>query len=291
MDTTVLAVILSSSHNDISQRKLSWSWDMTSKSKRSQTSRAPVRYKYHCFYYLSRIHCFSHASSTVYSFCSETTAAIMSGANRQYWTPDGEPPNGGLPPGYRLPIMAPQLPQFVIAPAAPSFSPPAYGIPHYPPDPITEMFLPRQAAFQPPTQALAPIPSPSKIPYPCPGRAKYNQQSPDFEKANRTHFMITFQLHLDLSRPVRSREIGFEIWSVPSGFPVGQLIRDMGAPQDSHSKYGITELRELGDGWFEEGQSIFLNSDPARKSLRDVGWDSNRGTTAMPVRIKICRKT
>lgn len=263
MGTTVLAVILSSSHNDISQRKLSCSWDMTSKSKRSQTSRAPDRYKYHCVHYLSRIHCFSHASSTVYSFCSETTAAVMSGANRQYWTPDGEPPNGGLP----------------------------YGIPHYPPGPITEMFLPRQAAFQPPTQALAPIPSPSNIPYPCPGRAKYNQQSPDFGKANRTHFMITFQLHLDLSRPVRPREIGFEIWSVPSELPVGQLIRDMGAPQDSHSKYGITELHELGDGWFEEGQSIFLNSDPARKSLRDVGWDSNRGTVAKPVGVKICRKT
>lgn len=219
--------------------------------------------------------------------------ATMSGPNHHYRTPNGEPPNGGvplIPPGYQFQAMVAQPPQYVVAPPASSSPPPAYGVPHYFPHPTTEMFLPPQPAFPHPPEAAASVPSQPETPFPCPGRAKYGQQSPEFNEANRTHFMITFQLHLDLSRPVRAHEIGIEIWSVPSALPVGQLIEDMGAPQGSHSRFGITELCELGDGWFAEGRSIFLNTEPARTSLKDLGWGSDRGTTAKPVFIKICRK-
>ncbi|KAL8994376.1 MAG: hypothetical protein Q9169_005640 [Polycauliona sp. 2 TL-2023] len=194
----------------------------------------------------------------------------MSGPHHHYQTHDGQPPNGGLPPGY-APLVASRPPQYTI----PTSFQPAQYLP-----PTTNMFLPPQQA---PPQVSAPT-SPTYPAGSVPGTAKYGLSSPDFAKANRTHFKITWERDLDVSNPVGG--FPFTIWSVPSDFPVGQLIRDMALPSDP--AYGITEFRECGGGRFEQVQTIFASTDRARKSLKKVGWGSDRGTAAKPVWIKAC---
>lgn len=90
---------------------------------------------------------------------------------------------------------------------------------------------------------------------------------------------------MELDKPIYTPV--FEPKMFPSGLTVKDLIQRLGAPDNDDSKYGMTEVHELGDGRWTAGQTILLNSDYAKKTLREVGWDETRGFSAKPVWIKV----
>ena len=79
----------------------------------------------------------------------------------------------------------------------------------------------------------------------------------------------------------------FEPRLFPSGLTVAELIRRLGAPATDDSKFGAMEVHQLGDGRWTAGMTVLLNSDLAKKTLKEVGWGEARGFAAKPVWIKV----
>lgn len=57
---------------------------------------------------------------------------------------------------------------------------------------------------------------------------------------------------------------------VPCKYTIGQLIRDMGLPEDPRS--GVIELRKVRIGCFEQIRSVLATTKAAKTLLRAVGW-------------------
>ncbi|KAL8738679.1 MAG: hypothetical protein Q9181_000563 [Wetmoreana brouardii] len=191
---------------------------------------------------------------------------------QHFRTINGEPPNGGVPPGTSF-YPAP-------TPAQPATSPPPPYCGYAYADP--RMFLPPQAP-------AAPAPAPTR--WTPPGANLLGQPAPSFDGVeylypnDHTLFHVIWDRHMELDKPIHTPV--FDARMFPTGLTVKDLIQRLGAPEDDDSKYGVTEVHELGDGRWTAGQTILLNSDYAKKTLRDVGWDETRGFSNKPVWIKV----
>lgn len=78
--------------------------------------------------------------------------------------------------------------------------------------------------------------------------------------------------------------------SFPSGLIVAELIRAL-VPTINDARIGVMEVHQQGDGRWTAGTMVLLNSDLAKKTLREIGWDEIRGSTAAPVWIKLVMAT
>ncbi|KAL8651565.1 MAG: hypothetical protein Q9226_004647 [Calogaya cf. arnoldii] len=244
----------------------------------------------------------------------------MTETTHHYRTLNGQPPNGGVPPGVGFyPAHPPAAP--AATPAA-SPSPPPYALHYFSPHLDPRMFLPQQIAqpppppppappthalvdprwFYPPLQMIqappapapappAPAPAPQQWTTPPPGASLLGQQAPIFERSvqylfPQDHTVIHFirDIHMRLDTPISIPV--FDAILFPTNLPVVELIRRLGAPTTDDSKFGVMEVQQLGDGKWTAGMTVLLNSDAAKKTLREIGWGSNRGSTAPAVWIK-----
>ncbi|KAL8768410.1 MAG: hypothetical protein Q9209_005316 [Squamulea sp. 1 TL-2023] len=224
----------------------------------------------------------------------------MTQPTQYFRTLNGEPPNGGVPPG----VAFYAIPQHPAPPAASSPPPPPYGI-HYYPVPDPRMFLPPSPAPPPPPpytmhyhpaldpRIFLPPQPPASAPkqWSPPGSTLLNQPAPSFQGVSylypesHTVLHIIWDLHMSFTAPTAT--LRFEARLFPTGLTVGELIRRLGAPTTDDSKFGVQEVHELGDGRWSAGTTVLLNSELAKKSLREVGWGETRGFAAKPVWIKV----
>ncbi|KAL8851098.1 MAG: hypothetical protein Q9221_003994 [Calogaya cf. arnoldii] len=252
----------------------------------------------------------------------------MTETTHHYRTLNGQPPNGGVPPGVGFyPAHPPAAP-----PATPAASPPPppYALHYFSPNLDPRMFLPQQIAqpqppppppsappihalvdprwFYPPLQMILAPPAPAPAPAPPapapapapapqqwmttpPGASLFGQPAPTFGGGvdylfPQDHTVIHFihDVHMRLDTPIPTP--GFEARLFPTNLPVVELIRRLGAPTTDDSKFGVMEVHQLGDGKWTAGMTVLLNSDAAKKTLREIGWGTNRGSTAPAVWIK-----
>ncbi|KAL8778589.1 MAG: hypothetical protein Q9203_001970 [Teloschistes exilis] len=203
---------------------------------------------------------------------------------QHFRTLNGDPPNGGLPPGtvfYTVPASAPPF----------SALPPGYYIHTYYAHTDPQGWLPPQQEppSPPPPPPSPPAPTPSQ--WTPPGAELFGQPAPRFEEAihylypkDHTVFHVIWDRHMQLGPNSRPE---FAAKMFPTGLTVRELIQRLGAPDDDDTKYGVKEIHELGDGRWVAGQTILLDSPRAAKTLREVGWDERRGTSTKPVWLQV----
>ncbi|KAL9000800.1 MAG: hypothetical protein Q9169_000554 [Polycauliona sp. 2 TL-2023] len=232
---------------------------------------------------------------------------------RQYFrTLNGEPPNGGVPPGVAFyPSQPPPGPSAQPAASLPP-PPPPYAMHSFSSYVDPRMFFLQQMAQPPPPPLPAPpaptlldaqmfyhplqtIPAPAPAPAPRPwtplGASLLGQQAPIFEGVSylypqhHTVFHIIMDVHMQLDAPTSHPK--FDPRLFPTDLSVAELIRRLGAPTTDNSKYGVMEVHPMGDGRWTAGTTVLLNSDLAKKTLREVGWGETRGFAAAPVWLKV----
>ncbi|KAI4139268.1 MAG: hypothetical protein L6R39_006389 [Caloplaca ligustica] len=222
-------------------------------------------------------------------------------------TLNGEPPNGGVPPGTAF------YGSFASPPAAPAIPPPPYPMHHLTPQLDPRMFLPPQEAFLPPPPPPPPVQSPpytQDFPYHVqlftppppppppaptppqwspPGASLLGQPAPNFGGVEYLYPRDNTVLHVIMDKymtlDTTTRLPKWEPRLFPTGLTVGELIAQLGAPEGP--KFGLMEVHEQGDGRWAAGQVILQGSEDAKKTLREVGWVETRGFSAKPVWLKI----
>ncbi|CAL8577849.1 hypothetical protein XPA_003662 [Xanthoria parietina] len=186
------------------------------------------------------------------------------------------------------------------------------------------IYLPPQAAQPPPQPApqapaildasmlyqalqtlqalLAPAPAPAPILAPAPapqlstppGSSLLGPQAPNSEGVQclLPHDQTVFHVIRDPDmRPDALITLpAFTPRSFPSGLIVAELIRAL-VPTINDARIGVMEVHQQGDGRWTAGTMVLLNSDLAKKTLREIGWDETRGSTAAPVWIKLVMAT
>ncbi|KAL8761429.1 MAG: hypothetical protein Q9184_002451 [Pyrenodesmia sp. 2 TL-2023] len=204
----------------------------------------------------------------------------------------GEPPNGGIPPGTAFysaappPSMAPPpYPMYQFTPQQPDpcmFLPPPPPPPPVQPPPYFQDFPYHVRMFSPP-------PPPAPATWSPPGASLLGQPAPAFDGVGylypRDHTVLHIIMDKFMALDPATRLPKWEPRLFATGLTIGELIRTLGAPDDS--KYGLMEVHEQGDGRWAAGQLILQGSEQAKKTLRDVGWIETRGFSTKPVWLKI----
>ncbi|MCJ1338916.1 hypothetical protein MMC09_004205 [Bachmanniomyces sp. S44760] len=204
-----------------------------------------------------------------------------------YVTPDGLPPNGGVPPNVNPQYMNPARP-----PPPPVFHNPVpavafHGVPTVPrPD---FGFVPLDHPTWLPLQPASPAPpaqvSISRAPQGPPG-AKFKGTALNIEgksylfpgKHTTIHFV------LDGFQPWKAphRQFSFSAHEVPTLMTIDELIRQLGISEDRAEKRGIAELIEKGDGIWQQGGSFLLGEKRSSQTLGSLGWNESRGKERKP---------
>lgn len=223
-------------------------------------------------------------------------------ASRKYYvTLNGQPPNGGVPPGTAFfgQVATPD------PPAPPPYQPLVVVAPAPPPATLTIQPLPSLAFFVPVAASASASPPPPPSPAPPPAQPSETYEIPGIMMDGATfvqdgkayiftenNTIINF-LH-DGTRPFDGGQgsiLKFAALKVPTLMTVADLIRRLGVPKDDNDRFGIVECIEQGNGYWAKGITYILSADKSKKTLQEICWDESRGTTHKPVWIAIHDKT
>ena len=186
---------------------------------------------------------------------------------QRFFTPDGQPPNGGIPPSMAF-VPVQQLSQ--AAPPSPNqppayypyFAPPAYQ-PAPPPQAVHHyhhgIFSPQQLPNS--TSSLA---APMTGRPPSPPGTRLNGQIVNLEPSLGFGYIFpenntTVHFFYEGTQPWLSYgQLNYWKRMVPSDMTVRELIQRMGAPEGADDKNGITECIELGNGLWGQGRTFSI---------------------------------
>ena len=191
----------------------------------------------------------------------------------RYFTLNGEPPNGGVPPG-----------RLFASIAGPPYTPNAgyYGLPpdHCAPH---QAFYPTMHPGPPPPVAPAAPAARASHPsrYDPPGQYVDGRiMRGDDCTIIMPRQLTTIVFLSDGTRPCDYPDgycpyrFQFTQHKAPSMMTVGDLIEGLGTPPGDH--FGIQEVEELGNDRFTSGMPITRGSDLAKMTLAQVGWSAER---------------
>ncbi|KAL8711076.1 MAG: hypothetical protein Q9220_004457 [cf. Caloplaca sp. 1 TL-2023] len=211
---------------------------------------------------------------------------------------NGQPPNGGVPPGvlfFGMPQPA-SVPPAPAPPPPPPPPPPPYTLSQYPTQPDPRLWNPPLYAAPP---SLPPPPPPPPPPAPAsapgywspPGATLLGEPAPVISGVQYLsppdHVVLHVNFDINMRFDTATPPFNFKAFVFAQGLTVEAMIRQLGAPQGADSKFGITQVHPLGEGRWAVGQTILLDSPYAKKTLREIGWHEVRGFEFPPVWLKI----
>lgn len=242
----------------------------------------------------------------------------MVAPQRNYWTLDGLPPNGGLPPTMgAYPASAPEQPPPPPPYAPPGTAPPATPGFNWGVNFAIGLGYPRTSRSTPaptpaplpfailPTIAPAPAPTPPAAHYAPPSVPPVHQPQPTAppgSQINGTN-LLTSNGQGYIAPPVPHTTLhlfapGTTPWTlpptscprfmsvfVPTTLTIRELIWQLHGAQGIDANAGIAEVLECGNGVWRRGSSWFWGEPGERclKTLAEVGWGGEMGVTVKPV--------
>lgn len=205
-----------------------------------------------------------------------------------FFTENGEPPNGAIPPGlvfFADPRNEGHLPPNVEdpPPVAINITPPVtINIAHPPPGPA------------PPAHPAPASPAPAAVDFQIPGT---QHSGASFIRNGAAYIFprssTIIHFFADGTRPFEQPPGStprYATLEVPTMITVAELMRLLGVPSDNNDRYGITECFEADDDGWTKGRTFILSEDQSKSTLHQVGWDDSRGTRNEPVWLAIHNK-
>lgn len=202
-----------------------------------------------------------------------------------FFTENGEPPNGAMPPGtvffadHRIEGHPPPNAE----------DPPTVAINITPP--VTINIAPPATPAQPASASPTPAAGDFQIPGTQHGGASFIRNGAAYifpRSSTIIHFFA------DGTRPFEQPPGStprYATLEVPTMITVAELMRLLGVPNDNNDRYGITECFETDDDGWTKGRTFILSEDQSKSTLHQVGWDDSRGTRNEPVWLAIHNKT
>ena len=229
--------------------------------------------------------------SSLVEICLSILITTISMAEEiRYVTLNGQPPNGGVPPGRMFASIVVQAPAINPGHYGP---PPPYPAQYQPAIPTVHPQPPYPAQYQPAIPTVYPQP-----PHPVAPAAPVARASPVQEWDPPGSYVDGCKMQGNGFTMIISREITrfLFLWDgirpcdyhrgfypgyfnrmelkAESSMTVGEFIDGLGMPHGD--QYAIQELEELGDQRWTSGLTITRGSDHARKTLAEVGWSARR---------------
>ena len=201
-----------------------------------------------------------------------------------FFTENGEPPNGAMPPG--LVFFADPRNEGHLPPNAEEPPPVAINIT----PPVTINIAPPAPPAQPVPASPAPAAGDFQIPGTQHGGASFIRNGAAYifpRSSTIIHFFA------DGTRPFEQPPGStprYATLEVPTMITVAELMRLLGVPNDNNDRYGITECFETDDDGWTKGRTFILSEDQSKSTLHQVGWDDSRGTRNEPVWLAIHNK-
>lgn len=189
---------------------------------------------------------------------------------QRFFTADGQPPNGGIPPGMTfVPVQLPPQP----APPANQIAPPLQTVHHY------HHVLP--SPQQPPTPTSPPA-APMIGRPPSPPGTRLNGRTVNLEPSlgfgyifPENNTMIHF-FYEGIQPWFPHGQLNYWKRMVSSNMTVRELIRRMGAPEGADDRNGITECIELGNGLWGQGRTFSIAGEPSGMAIDTARLQKDR---------------
>lgn len=206
-----------------------------------------------------------------------------------FYTENGEPPNGAIPPG--LVFFADPRNEGQQPPNAED--PPPVAINITPPVTINIAPPPPGPPAQPvPLTPASPAPAAEdfQIPGIQHGGASFIRDGAAYvfpRSSTIIHFFADGTRPFEQPRGFTPKYATLE---VPTMITVAELMRLLGVPSDNNDRYGLTECFEADDDRWTKGRTFILSEDQSKSTLQQVGWDDSRRTRNDPVWLAIHNK-